>query len=133
LLPENHDPNRPAPRAGADAAIERGLTAMGRSIGEPAKRDSAPTPNLYLLWSVERVAMLYQLRTIGGKDWYGWGANDLIASQRADGGWGGSSYHGSAPPLDTAFALLFLRRSNLVPDLTERLQLHMAITDSERR
>jgi hypothetical protein len=133
LLPDDRSPNQPAPRGGADAAIQRGLEALGRSIGHPVKRDHAPTPNLYFLWSVERVAMLYQLPTIGGKDWYGWGANELVASQRPDGAWAGSEYHGSAPPLDTAFALLFLRRSNLVPDLTERLQLHMAITDPERR
>ena len=46
LLPENNDPKRPAPGAGADAAIERGLAALGRSIGQPSKRDSAPTPAL---------------------------------------------------------------------------------------
>jgi hypothetical protein len=132
LLPEERDVNRPASRVGADVAIKRGLEALGRSVGVPQKRENAPTPNLYFLWSVERVAMIYQLPTIGGKDWYGWGANDLIASQRQDGAWSGSEYHGSSPPLDTAFALLFLRRSNLVPDLTERLQLHMAISDPQK-
>jgi hypothetical protein len=131
LLPEGRDLAQP--QSGADSAIERGLEALGRSIGSPERGDKARTPNLYFLWSLERVAMMYQLPTIGGKDWYGWGASHLIASQRADGAWSGSDYHGSAAPLDTAFALLFLRRSNLVPDLTERLQLHMAITDPQRR
>ena len=27
---------------------------------------------MYFLWSVERVAMLYDLKTIGGRDWYAW-------------------------------------------------------------
>ncbi len=132
LLPDVQEPKQ-TPRAAADPAIQRGLEALGRAIGDPNMRDGGPTPNLYFLWSLERVAMMYQLPTIGGKDWFGWGANDILASQRPDGGWSGSTYHGSTPPIDTAFALLFLHRSNLVPDLTQRLQLHMAITDPERR
>lgn len=36
-------------------------------------------PELYYLWSVERVAMLYNLQLIGQKDWYRWGADHLIA------------------------------------------------------
>jgi len=45
--------------------------------------------NLYFLWSVERVAVLYDLKTIGGKDWYGWGAQILLANQRGAGNWTG--------------------------------------------
>jgi len=89
--------------------------------------------NLYFLWSVERVAMLYDLKTIGGKDWYGWGAQTLLPNQFADGHWQGGFYHGHSPHLDTCFALLFLKRSNLVPDLTENLRLRMVIHDPEAK
>jgi hypothetical protein len=87
--------------------------------------------NLYFLWSVERVAMLYNLKTIGGKDWYDWGAQLLVQNQLAEGSWRSKQYHGSAPIIDTCFALLFLKRSNLVQDLTDNLRLFMAITDPD--
>jgi hypothetical protein len=60
-------------------------------------------------------------RPSGGKDWYAWGAEILVASQNADGSWQGefeSTEDGHAYGADTCFALLFLRRSNLAGDLT---------------
>jgi hypothetical protein len=77
--------------------------------------------------------MLYDLKTIGGKDWYGWGAQALLVNQRFDGSWANGRYPGANDHCDTCFALLFLKRSNLVPDLTENLRLHMAIRDPEAR
>jgi hypothetical protein len=118
-----------------DPAIQKGLAALGQFIGVPSM-DPIPLPameNLYFLWSVERVAMLYDLKTIGGKDWYGWGAQTLLPNQHADGSWTGGKYHGSAAHTDTCFALLFLKRSNLVPDLTENLRLYMVIRDPEAK
>ncbi len=53
-------------KANHDAAIAAGLGKLGTYIDTPAQ------PNLYFLWSLERVAMLYDLKTIGGKDWYAW-------------------------------------------------------------
>ncbi|MCI0638643.1 MAG: hypothetical protein L0Y70_06185 [Gemmataceae bacterium] len=130
-----------APAQNQDQAITRGLQALGKHIGQPFPLTPDPSPlkgrgenrppmeNLYLLWSVERVAMLYDLKTIGGKDWYGWGATILIPNQNPGGSWHSGRFHGSTPPIDTSFALLFLKRSNLVQDLTQELQLLMAITD----
>lgn len=130
MLPIGREPNQPPATPAVDPAIQRGLEALGRRIGTPQQaREDPEDINLYYLWSVERVGMMYQLATIGGKDWYGWGATLLLGSQRPDGSWPGSDYPGSATAIDTAFALLFLNRSNLVHDLTERLQLHMAISD----
>jgi hypothetical protein len=118
-----------------DEQIKKGLGKLSRHIGDPStdeKRTSFPMENLYLLWSVERVAMLYDLKTINGKDWYGWGAQILVHNQDTQGAWPASSYHGQNPPLNTCFALLFLRRSNLVQDLTNNLRLHSAIRDPEK-
>ena len=62
-----------------DPAIQNGLKALGDYIGKPSPdKIKPPMENLYFLWSVERVAMLYNLKTIGGKDWYGWGAAQLL-------------------------------------------------------
>jgi hypothetical protein len=116
-----------------DPAIRKGLEALARAVGSPTDPPDRGSLNLYFLWSLERVAMLYRLPTLGGKDWYGWGANILIKRQQPNGSWDGSIYPGHDAPLDTAFGLLFLRRSNLVQDLTDRLQLHMAIRDPEQR
>jgi hypothetical protein len=113
------------------ASIQAGLGVVARRIGSPQKEvdPKAAMPNLYFLWSVERVGVLYELTTIGGKNWYGWGAQLLLAKQRDDGSWTSGGYTGAVPPIDTCFALLFLKRSNLVPDLTENLRLQMVIRD----
>jgi hypothetical protein len=118
-----------------DPAIQKGLKALSRYIGQPsldANKTNVPMENLYFLWSVERVGMLYDLKTIGGKDWYRWGAQVLVHNQGPDGAWDFSRYPGASPPLNTCFALLFLRRSNLVQDLTNNLRLSTAISDPEK-
>ncbi len=76
--------------------------------------------NLYLMWSIERVAMLYNLNTIGGIDWYEWGWRPIVRMQRQDGSWAGSSswYGTEMHDVATAFAMLFLLRANLASDLT---------------
>ena len=43
--------------------------------------------DLYFLWSLERMAVIYDLKLIEGKDWYEWGAEIILANQQADGGW----------------------------------------------
>ncbi len=58
-----------------DPTIQKGLTALSGHIGE-ASPDAAARPkmrSLYFLWSLERIGVLFDLKTIGGKDWYGWG------------------------------------------------------------
>jgi hypothetical protein len=115
-----------------DKNVEHGLQKLARYIGEPvANPDQAllPMQNVFLLWCIERVAVLYDLPTIGGKDWYSWGAQVLVRNQRPDGAWMGAHYSRESPPLSTCFALLFLRRSNLVQDLTNTLRLNSAIRD----
>jgi hypothetical protein len=74
--------------------------------------------DLYFLWCLERVAVIYDLKTIGGKDWYAWGSEVILDSQRPDGSWLDS--HGDV--CDTCFAVLFLTRANLAKDLTESIR-----------
>jgi hypothetical protein len=103
-----------------DPAIRRGLAMLAREID---RRDEKRPWDLYFLWSLERVGVLYDLPAIDGKDWYGWGRKALLRSQRNDGAWGDGGYVGANPVLNTCFALLFLKRANLAQDLTDKLQL----------
>ncbi|MSU77811.1 MAG: hypothetical protein EXS16_06915 [Gemmataceae bacterium] len=118
-----------------DVRIQNGLKALSKFVGQPSfddKKTNFPMENLYFLWSVERVAMLYDLKAINGKDWYGWGAQILVHNQQPTGVWGvGGHYHGANPPLNTCFALLFLKRSNLVQDLTDNLRLYSGIRNPD--
>jgi hypothetical protein len=116
-----------------DPAIDRALNLLAQSVGNPSKDpDAVPEmQNMYFLWSVERVGVLFDLKTIGGKDWYAWGAQILVKNQHGDGHWVGkeSPGGGRSDCVDTCFALLFLKRANLLPDLTEHLRLQMVIRD----
>jgi hypothetical protein len=69
--------------------------------------------------------MIFNLKTIAGKDWYGWGARRIVDIQKEEGCW--HEYHGPIP--DTCFALLFLKRVNVAQDLTQQLQLLGPIRD----
>ena len=87
--------------------------------GQPMQSLAIQPLNYYLLWSIERVAMAFDLQKIGGKDWFRWGATLLVRNQQPNGSWAGI-YSGGG--VDTCFALLFLSRSNLAPDLTANLR-----------
>ncbi|MGH7169061.1 MAG: hypothetical protein ACRELG_02135, partial [Gemmataceae bacterium] len=115
-----------------DANVRAGLLALSTVIGQPPRNagrrgGDVQMPRLhghsyYFLWSLERVAVALDLKTIGKKDWYAWGAPLLLANQQADGSWQGNSADCGA---DTCFALLFLKRANLVADLTAGLIGHV--------
>jgi hypothetical protein len=78
--------------------------------------------DLYCLWTIERVAVLYNLRTLGTLDWYPAGVELLLPLQRDDGSWGPAGTNSlEESAVSTSFALLFLKRSNLARDLTRRL------------
>jgi hypothetical protein len=77
--------------------------------------------DLYLLWSIERVGVIYDVREIqpkGGKDWYLWGSDIIVANQMVEGQW--EDRFPGVP--DTCFALLFLKRANIAKDLTDKLR-----------
>ncbi len=109
-----------------DEMIKKGFTAFGRHIqeelphmprkakggGKAGAKGAGKAPevskdkkdamhNLYFLWTLERVAVLYQQKTIDGKDWYAWGANYLCDVQQPAGNWHNGNYSGSAATLDT--------------------------------
>jgi hypothetical protein len=115
-----------------DIHVLKGLAALSKRLGKPAGRMDKPVPflDVYFLWSVERVAMLYDLRTIGDKDWYRWGAESLVTNQAKGGWWTGESpqlewtgkrNYDYKAALTTAFALLFLKRAHPMKELTPLL------------
>src|SRR5262249_53995822 len=74
--------------------------------------------DLSFLWSLERMAVIYDLKLVDGKDWYAWGSEIILKHQGDDGSW--SERFPGVP--DTCFALLFLKRANVVKDLTDKLR-----------
>src|SRR5262249_41367860 len=114
--------------------IRRGFQRLITFIDEPTEKLDERVPlternNLYYLWSIERIAVMYNLKTLGHKDWYRWGMEVLVTNQMQKGpdaaAWvqGGISAL-SDPIVNTCFALLFLRGANLASDLTARLPIN---------
>jgi hypothetical protein len=73
--------------------------------------------DLYYWWTLNRVAMIYGLRTIDGKPWYEPGVQEILTAQRPDGSWR-SMWLEQATPM----ALMFLKRCNLCQDLADTIQ-----------
>jgi hypothetical protein len=126
-----------APEAGVrpetDPVIVNAFVALNRSVGEPAGT-TADRPKvkdvggLYFLWTMERIAVLYDLQKLGNKDWYLWGAEILLSNQLGDGSWADDGgFHGQTPIVNTCLALLFLKRANLTPDLSKRLTVDPSV------
>jgi hypothetical protein len=100
-----------------DADVLRGLRYLEPSLDKITILDNrikgveARDP-LYFLWSLERVAAIYDLKKIGEREWYPWAAQLLVETQQPCGRW-----LGMGDPVGTCFALLVLKRSNLAKDL----------------
>lgn len=122
------------PSGKEDLRVLGGLAALYQNIGNPSGSmdNRLPLLDVYFLWTVERVAMLYNLPTIGDKEWYRWGAEILVTNQLKNGSWPGVPVRQAAinimmerpeygPVLNTAFALLFLKHSHPMKELTAKL------------
>jgi hypothetical protein len=104
-----------------DPTIARGLRFLGKSFDAIAQGGAIDGSGgaidsfggrLYFLWSLERVAAIYGLETIGSQQWYPWTAELLVRIQQGNGSW----WEGPGP-VPTCFALLILRPGNLTQDL----------------
>ncbi len=118
------------PPANLPKSVQAALTSFGQFLqaakggggaqqGNPLGAFVGLGNSYYLLWSMERMAVAYSLDTIGGVDWHAFGASLLLPAQQQDGSWSDGSY---GPEVNTAFAVLFLTKSNLVRDLTGRIK-----------
>jgi hypothetical protein len=111
-----------------DKAFAHLAKVIGRTKDEPHSKtapyfgtviEADAWGDYYFLWCLERVAVIYDLKEIGGKDWYGWGSEVILQNQKEDGSW--VDRHGDVA--DTCFAILFLTRANLAKDLTESIRI----------
>lgn len=98
-------------RAKAEAALRDGVAWMQTHFSVLENPEMGSSWHLYYLYGLERMGMLLGIRWIGDHDWYREGAETLMGLQQTDGGWGST--------VDTAFAVLFLKRATMpVPVLT---------------
>src|SRR6266404_5939387 len=102
----------------SDKEVQLGYKFLVNALG--GRNSADPRDNFYLMWSLERVCMVYGWAKLGNLDWHIWGADRILSTQNADGGWGGSpnSQMRTSNIIDTSFAIMFLCRANLVKDLT---------------
>lgn len=115
------------PTDARDVVVQRAFAGLGLTIGDQLRAGKGLLfggmhghGDLYFLWSLERVGVIYGLEKIGGHDWYDIGSTALVRSQANDGTWNiAGSY---AVDVNTAFAVLFLCRSNLARDLSGKVQ-----------
>lgn len=118
------------PTDARDVVVQRGFAGLGLSLADAVRTGKGILANgqgggghgywdLYFLWSLERVGVIYGLDKIGGLDWYDIGSTALVRSQANDGSWTLSGY---PVEVNTAFAVLFLCRSNLARDLSGKVQ-----------
>jgi hypothetical protein len=100
-----------------DAAIREGFAWLSahRTLRVVAGDDPAHHDYWWYYWiySLERACELSRVAWIDGWDWYGEGAEMLLAAQRPDGRFGNVNV------VDQCFALLFLKRAQL-PVITPR-------------
>jgi hypothetical protein len=76
-----------------------------------------PSMLYYYLYSLERAMVLAGVEKLGGHDWHHEGAAILLSQQKADGRWEGAQ---TTPVIDTAFALLFLKRATIPVETGDR-------------
>jgi hypothetical protein len=103
-----------------DPALKTGLICLSSVLHKPVNPRTKELPyvhgkSYYFLWGLERICAGLNMPTLGRKDWYGWGADFLIANQQPDGSWKGEY---ASMDADTCFAMLFLKRANPIHDLT---------------
>lgn len=112
-----------------DTTVQRAFAGLGLTIADLIRtKGRLFDPNnvgghgygdLYFLWSLERVGVIYAADKIGGFDWYDLGSTALVRAQTNDGTWTAGGY---ATEVNTSFAVLFLCRSNLAKDLSGKVQ-----------
>lgn len=122
-------PERVAPTGDGlrDAKLNAAFAALGRFLVSAKQQGGIVAANpptlghrdLYFLWCVERVGVIFGRDRIGGLDWYEEGAEGLVRLQGGDGSW---SVNGYQPAVNTSFAVLFLSKSNVVRDLSSKIQ-----------
>ncbi|MBY0457488.1 MAG: HEAT repeat domain-containing protein, partial [Gemmataceae bacterium] len=126
-LPKAGKPAKPADVR--DAVVQRAFAGLAITLIDQIRNKGLlianggghGTGDLYFLWSLERACVVFGLEKLGGLDWYDVGSTVLVRSQDAGGTWGNVGGHYGSE-VNTAFAVLFLCKSNLARDLSSKVQ-----------
>ncbi|QJW99701.1 hypothetical protein [Frigoriglobus tundricola] len=117
-------PARPAD--GRDLVVQRAFTGLGASFDDLARNKKLLSGQVahghgdyYFLWSLERAGVVYGVDKVGGIDWYAVGSSALLQAQGQNGLWSPAGY---GADVNSAFAILFLCKSNLARDLSSKVQ-----------
>jgi len=101
-----------------DPSVKKAFAYLDKTLDEVNQGKFFREKDLYTLWSLERVAVVYDLKRVADRDWHRWGADVILDRQNLDGSWTARYYLA-----DTCFALLFLKKANVAEDLTLNLQM----------
>lgn len=115
------------PADARDVVIQRAFAGLGLTMADKIRSGQGllvaqgghGQGDLYFLWSLERVGVVYGVDKIGGFNWYDIGSTLIVRSQSPNGSWDIGGYNAE---VNTAFALLFLAKSNLARDLSSKVQ-----------
>ena len=90
----------------SDQNIQKGLKWLedNFTVKENSKASDNGMYHYYFLYAMERAGILADTEFFGKSEWYSTGAEYLLTEQRENGCWKES-------PIDTCFAILFLRRA----------------------
>ncbi|MEE2885848.1 MAG: hypothetical protein VX951_00315 [Planctomycetota bacterium] len=102
-------------RRDVDNAIESGVAWLGHHFRINSNPGAGGSWLYYYLYGMERVGSLTRIEQIGKHWWFVKGAQSLISQQGGDGLWKPQDSH---PEVETAFALLFLRRATSIAAAT---------------
>ncbi len=131
----------PPPKAGGgrpadarDLVVQRAFAGLGLVLADHLRSGKGLLINgashgigdMYFLWSLERVGVIYDVDKIGGIDWYDVGSTAIVRSQSPDGTW---TVGGYGADVNTSFAVLFLCKSNLARDLSTKVQKNPTSTE----
>ncbi len=93
---------------------KRGVEWLGRTFDVESNPGGGKGWHYYYLYGLERVGSLLGVQDLGEHDWYARGAQYLVQAQGSDGSWSPGGHSAQSQLLDSAFALLFLRRATRV-------------------
>lgn len=100
--------NRPTMKVSTiDKALKDSMKVTANTYID--KRPHTETFFYYYMYSIERVAALLDVKTLGDKDWYDFGSEEILKRQAADGSWNDST----GQLVATSFALMFLSKATM--------------------
>lgn len=113
-------PKTTAPDRASGGALQALGGFLGQAVGGTGTNTSgARMDDLYFLWSLERVGVVYGIDRFGTLDWYDIGATYLLKVQKKDGSFSVGAY---GDEVQTSFAVLFLVKANPAKDLVSSMK-----------